>query len=184
MSRHIAFLRAINVGGHSVKMDVLQAQFEELGFTEVSSFLASGNILFASRRVSSIALEQRIETRLEAALGFATPTFLRSEAELAYMLESLPFSAAELGAAEAVNIGLLKQPPEASAVKRLLALQNKEDRLAVFGSAFCWLGGGKQSESKLTNTVFEKALGGPTTLRGISTLQRLHEKLAVTSRKA
>jgi len=181
MSRHVAFLRAINVGGHSVKMDVLQLLFEELGFAGVSSFLASGNMVFASRRVSPIALEQRIEIRLEAALGFPVATFLRSEAELAGILDSLPFSAAERSAAGAVNVGFLKQPPEPPALKKLLSLQNKDDQIAVFGSAFCWLCKGKLSDSRLVNSSFEKALGAPATMRGISTLQRLHEKLKATA---
>jgi len=184
MSRHVAFLRAINVGGHSVKMDVLQALFVELGFAEVSSFLASGNIVFASRRVSSIALEQRIEIRLEAALGFSVATFLRSEAELAELLANLPFPAKDIAAAGAVNIGFLKAPPEPSALKKLLALQTKDDLIAVAGSAFCWLCRGKQSDSKLVNAAFEKALGSPTTLRGLNTLQRLDEKFRVTAGRA
>ncbi len=182
MSRHIAFLRAINVGGHNVKMDQLQLLFEELGFTDVSSFLASGNMLFASRRTSATALEQRIETKLEAALGFAVATFLRSEAELASILENLPFSDAERKAAGAVNVGFLKAAPEAVAAKRLLALQSKDDQLAIFGTAFCWLCKGKLSDSRLVNSSFEKALGAPATLRGLTTLVRLNHKLKSTAR--
>ncbi len=184
MSRHVAFLRAINVGGHSVKMEVLEALFIELGFADISSFLASGNLLFASRRASSIALEQRIETRLETALGFPVATFLRSEAELAELLANLPYTQAEIDKAGALNIGFLKQAPESAAAKRLLALQNKDDQLALVGSVFCWLSKGKQSDSRLVNSTFEKALGGPTTLRGINTLVRMNEKLKATARVA
>ena len=43
MTRYIAFLRAINVGGHTVKMDQLRALFEELGLSNVETFIASGN---------------------------------------------------------------------------------------------------------------------------------------------
>jgi uncharacterized protein (DUF1697 family) len=46
MNKHIAFLRAINVGGHTVKMDTLRQLFESLGFTNVETFLASGNVIF------------------------------------------------------------------------------------------------------------------------------------------
>lgn len=182
MSRHIAFLRAINVGGHSVKMEVLEALFLELGFADSSSFLASGNVIFTSRRANSIALEQRIETRLETALGFPVATFLRSEVELAELLANLPFTQSEIDKAGALNIGFSKQVPEAAAAKRLLALQNEDDQLALAGSAFCWLSKGKQSDSKLLNSTFEKALGGPTTLRGINTLVRMNEKLTATAR--
>ena len=46
MSQYIAFLRGINVGGHRVKMDRLRAIFIELGLQDVSTFIASGNVLF------------------------------------------------------------------------------------------------------------------------------------------
>jgi uncharacterized protein (DUF1697 family) len=46
MPRYIALLRAINVGGHLVKMDALRRHFEELGFDPVETFIASGNVMF------------------------------------------------------------------------------------------------------------------------------------------
>ena len=48
MTRYIAFLRAINVGGHTVKMAELKRLFEALGFTNVETFIASGNVIFDS----------------------------------------------------------------------------------------------------------------------------------------
>jgi len=48
MTRYIAFLRAINVGGHTVKMEHLRGIFESMGFSNVETFIASGNVIFAS----------------------------------------------------------------------------------------------------------------------------------------
>ena len=48
MPRFVAFLRAINVGGHVVTMDQLRAAFQELGFDDVETFIASGNVIFSS----------------------------------------------------------------------------------------------------------------------------------------
>ena len=48
MPRLIAFLRAINVGGHNVTMEKLRKQFEALGCEEVETFIASGNVIFTS----------------------------------------------------------------------------------------------------------------------------------------
>ena len=47
--RFIAFLRALNVGGHVVKMDALKRHFERLGFADVETFIASGNVVFSAR---------------------------------------------------------------------------------------------------------------------------------------
>ena len=46
MSRYIAFLKAINVGGHNVKMDQLRKIFESMQFKNVETFIASGNVIF------------------------------------------------------------------------------------------------------------------------------------------
>jgi uncharacterized protein (DUF1697 family) len=57
MSRYIAFLRAINVGGHTVKMDILRQQFEALGFSNVETFIASGNVIFETMAKNGRTLE-------------------------------------------------------------------------------------------------------------------------------
>ena len=75
--RYIAFLRAINVGGHVVKMDALRAHFAALRLTAVESFIASGNVIFLATSADPTALEQRIEARLAAQLGYSVATFLR-----------------------------------------------------------------------------------------------------------
>ncbi len=56
MPRYIALLRGINVGGHNVKMDRLRALFEELGFRDVATFIASGNVIFTAPDADERAL--------------------------------------------------------------------------------------------------------------------------------
>ena len=81
MPRYIAFLRAINVGGHTVKMDRLRQIFDSLGFSNVETFLASGNVVFETTAQDTAALETRITAGLRAALGYEVATFLRTPAE-------------------------------------------------------------------------------------------------------
>lgn len=57
----VAFLRGVNVGGVTVKMDRLKTSFEALGFTEVKTLLASGNVLFAAPSTSEGTLVNKIE---------------------------------------------------------------------------------------------------------------------------
>ena len=83
MPRYVAFLRAINVGGaHTVKMDVLRRAFEALGFSGVSSFIASGNIIFDTPARNTSALEERIERGLLQVLGLDATPFIRTGPEL------------------------------------------------------------------------------------------------------
>lgn len=73
MPQYVAFLRGINLGKRRVKMDHLRDLFEKMGFTAVSTYIASGNVLFSSTSRSSSKLEVLIEKELESALGHAVP---------------------------------------------------------------------------------------------------------------
>ncbi len=70
MPKYVAFLRAINVGGHTVKMDYLRGLFEAIGSRNVETFIASGNVIFDSKSKNAPALERRIEKHLEETLGY------------------------------------------------------------------------------------------------------------------
>lgn len=63
MTKYIAFLRAINVGGHNVKMDELKKYFESLGFSNVETFIASGNVIFEASAKDAAKLEKKIESK-------------------------------------------------------------------------------------------------------------------------
>ena len=93
MPRYVAFLRAINVGGHTVTMAELRKQFGAMGFTDVETFIASGNVLFSAPSRDSLALARRIERQLHAALGYEVHTFVRTDAEIAAVATHAPFTA-------------------------------------------------------------------------------------------
>ena len=96
MPRYIAFLRAINVGGHNVKMAQLRTLFEELEYTNVETFIASGNVIFDTPASNVQQIEQQIERHLQPALGYPVATFIRSDAELAAVASYQPFTPVEL----------------------------------------------------------------------------------------
>lgn len=176
MPRLIAFLRAINVGGHTVKMDALRALFEGMGFSEVETFIASGNVIFQAPSPDTRALEKKIEAGLQEALGYGIATFIRTDAELAAIARTQPFSQAQLDAAAAFNIAFLAEPLDAPSVEKLMALRTEIDDFRAHGREIYWLCRKKQSESTISNAVFEKTLGRQSTLRGASTIQKLAAK--------
>lgn len=99
--RYVALFRGINVGKrNAVKMDELRKLFEELGFTGVSSYIQSGNILFDSdhgkEEIRGILL-----AGFARHFGFEAGIHLRNRKELAKVVESLPFTKKEILAAEA-----------------------------------------------------------------------------------
>ncbi len=88
---YIALLRGINVGGHVVKMEWLRELFTELGFTDVRSYIQSGNVFFESTETDRALLTHTIEQHLQNALGYDVPVFLRTIAEFEQILALDPF---------------------------------------------------------------------------------------------
>src|SRR3989304_2034280 len=133
MSRFIAFLRAINVGGHTVKMDDLRQLFEALGFSRVETFIASGNVVFETTARNAKVLERKIETRLREALSYEVATFIRTGAELADIANYTPFRQSDLEAAVALKIAFLAEMLDDESKQKLLALRTDIDDFNVHG---------------------------------------------------
>lgn len=178
MSRYIAFLRAINVGGHTVKMEVLRQHFESLGFSEVETFIASGNVVFETAVRNPRTLEKKIEQQLREALGYEVATFIRTGAELAAIANYQPFPLAQMEAAAAFNIAFLADPLDAASQKKLLALKTDIDDFHVHEREVYWLCRKKQSESTFSNVVLEKTVDRASTLRGVNTIHKMAAKYA------
>jgi uncharacterized protein (DUF1697 family) len=177
MPRYIAFLRAINVGGHNtVKMDFLRHLFESLSFSNVETFIASGNIVFETTLRNAQALAREIDNSLREALGYEVATFIRTVAELATVANYKPFSQSDLDGAAALNIAFLADGLDDKSSQKLMALRTDIDDFHVHGREIYWLCRKKQSGSKISNAVLEKTLGQKSTLRGASTVKKLAAK--------
>ena len=85
-----AFLRGINLGKRQMKMAELKACLEQAGFSDVKTVLASGNVRLSAEGAAD-AVKQGLEKAIEDQFGFAVGVILRSEADLAAMLENSPF---------------------------------------------------------------------------------------------
>jgi uncharacterized protein (DUF1697 family) len=177
--RFTAFLRAINVGGHTVKMDQLRALFESLGFANVATFIASGNVIFEARQKNATSLEPKIEQHLHNALGYGVATFIRSLDEVADVAGYRAFPHADPGATgSTLYVGFLRAPPTREGQQKLLALRSDHDELHLHGRELYWLCHTKSSESALSGALLEKALGMPMTLRNLTTVNRIARKYA------
>ena len=76
MTRYAAFLRGVNLGKRTVKSAELKAAFEAMGFENVKTLLASGNVLFDAK--ASKSLRAKIEAGLEKQFSFKVPIVLRT----------------------------------------------------------------------------------------------------------
>jgi len=94
MTRFVALLRGVNVGGITVKSAELRALFDELGFTDVRTVLASGNVTFASaKRETDAALKVRIERALRDRFGYDAWIILLTREALEHAVDGFPFDA-------------------------------------------------------------------------------------------
>ncbi|HMQ32546.1 MAG TPA: DUF1697 domain-containing protein [Chloroflexaceae bacterium] len=180
--RYVALLGGINVGGHRVKMAELRASFEALGFAEVATFIASGNVLFASGHSDVPALEGQIERQLGQALGYRVPVFLRTLEELRAIAADEPFPDAAAGPGpHTLSVMFLAGPLPAAAQAALLASGTAMDEFRIRGREIYWLCRGKTSDSLVNWTLLGKSLPlPPMTVRNITTIRKLVAKHAAT----
>src|ERR1044071_3416059 len=114
MERYVAFLRGMNLGGRRIKNEELRAEFEALGFEDVATFRASGNVIFAAEKRAEGTLTRTIEKGLGEALGYEVPTFLRSAAEVAAVAAQEPFDPKRVAASKGkLQVSLLLKKPSA-----------------------------------------------------------------------
>jgi uncharacterized protein (DUF1697 family) len=158
--RYVAFLRGINLGGRRIKNDELRLRFEELGFGGVSTFRASGNVIFSARREKSEAIVALLEEGLEGSLGYGVPVFLRSAAEVVEIAEYVPFDPDLVEpSAGKLQVTMLLEAPAAKAREQVLAMGTDEDRLAICGRELYWLPSGGILDSRLDTKAIDGALG-------------------------
>jgi len=177
MPRYVAFLRAINVGGHVVKMSALKVLCESISLANVSTFIASGNVIFDSPKPRT-QVETAIEKKLQSALGYTVSTMARSGDELAAIVEHV--GRRGLDRDVRLYVGLLKDAPPAPIIKTVAAMSNDTDILSVSGSEVYWRCRTSFSESTIVGSRLEKALGRPVTFRSVTTIRRLTARLSKT----
>lgn len=168
-----AFLRAINVGGRTVKMEQLRREFELLGFSGVETFIASGNVIFEAPAGNEERLRTKIESHLREALGYEVATFIRSQDELRQIAGYRPFPGPEMDRAHSILVAFLSTPPDPVATKNLIACRGERDDFQIQNREVYWLCRTRLSDSMFSGARLEKIVGRPATTRNMTTIKRL-----------
>lgn len=91
MTKHLALLRGINVGGKcKVAMSELKTAFSRCGFTEVQTYINSGNVIFVSETTNESKMVKTIETELEKTFGFFIPCVIVSATTFKKIAAAIP----------------------------------------------------------------------------------------------
>jgi uncharacterized protein (DUF1697 family) len=173
MSRYAAFLRGMNIGGRRLTNEVLGSHFATMGFAEVATFRASGNVTFAGKEAAPEEVRARIEDGLRGLLGYEVPAFIRTAKEVLGIAAREPFPPEQLSASRGkLQVAMLLEKPPAKARSALLALASERDRLLLAGRELYWLPGGGILESELDMKAIERLLG-PMTVRTKGTVEQI-----------
>ncbi len=112
MKQYIAFLRAINVGGHAiVKMSDLKDAFAAAGCKGVSTFIQSGNVIFEASAQNAAAVFQRVRLKLRALLGDEPGLFFRTARQVETIVRGAPFKRYEAEPGIKLYVAFLSQKP-------------------------------------------------------------------------
>ena len=175
MPHYIAFLRGINLGKRRPEMAELRRLFTQLKFTDVATYIASGNVIFTSRSAAARKLETQIQDHLAHSLGYVVDTFVRHRVEVAAVAAYRPFEPADLdNPAHTVHVGFLQEPLSAGQCRGLLACRTDVDEFSVNGREYYWLSRIKSNESKAWTSPAMRALKLPTSsMRNVTTVRKL-----------
>lgn len=186
-NRYVAFLRGINVGGRrSVKMDALNAAFTAMGFTEVATLIASGNVVFTapesankpadahSSTQAEVAVTKTVEDGLEQTFGFRIHTMLRTLADVRAMIESDPFQGIEVRKETRRYVTLLATPATSTLSLPHVAMDGDYRLLArTDREVFSVLTLNPDRKSVDAMSILEKEYGKHVTTRNWNTILKL-----------
>jgi uncharacterized protein (DUF1697 family) len=170
---YIAFLRAINVGKRMFAKGAIVQACEDAGFTEVETYINTGNVRVTTSLRSRAKVEEALEKAFAASAGFDVPTVVFTPKELTAVAADAEKLAAEHRGL--LYVSLLKDAPTAAAVEKLDGAGKDGERAEVRGRAAHLLLGKDYHSAKLSNAVVEKHLGVATN-RNVKVIRTLAEK--------
>jgi uncharacterized protein (DUF1697 family) len=175
MSVRVFLLRAVNVGGATLPMAELREIAADLGGTDVSTYIASGNLLCAPP-ADLDAFERGLEQAIEKRYGFFREVISRTAAELQSALDAHPFDVAE---PKYSYVSFMAKAPTKAAVEKARTYETGDDRWEVIGrDLHIRYAGGAGHEQMKTASIL-KALAQPATARNLNSVKKLIELATV-----
>lgn len=112
--KYAAFLRGINIGNKQVKMEQLREVLTKMGFENIKTVLASGNIVFETSETDILQLTKNVEEKLATEFGFQISIILMSSVKLKNLVDTHPFASVKQDANTKLYVTFLKQSTKPS----------------------------------------------------------------------
>jgi uncharacterized protein (DUF1697 family) len=174
MEKFISILRGINVSGHRlINMKALQELYKNLGFTDIKTYIQSGNVVFQSKLSSPGSLEKQISQEILKVFGFEVPVLVIQRNDLMNISANNPFIQKGVQDITKLHVTFLSGEPEPGLTGKIDKEQYSPDEFEIQGKAVYLFCPGGYGNTKLSNTFFEKKLKLPATTRNWKTILEL-----------
>jgi uncharacterized protein (DUF1697 family) len=175
--RYVALLRGINVGGKTlIKMADLKTCVEALGLDDVSTYIASGNVLFEARR-DPARLETEIARAIEQKFGLPVRVVVLDRPAYARIVKAVPKAWVGDTSLRA-NVAFVHRGTDAKQIVRELEPDPAVEEVKAIDGAILWA----TKRDAVNRSVMRKLIGGAAykelTVRNLNTTLKLHELLA------
>lgn len=174
MKTYISILRGINVSGHKlIKMDALRNLYENMGFSNVTTYVQSGNVIFRGEDIELKILEKQISQQIEKEFGFQVPVIVLSIEKLQQIIDNNPFAEDKNKDQSFFHVTFLSSRPDKYDTNTIEDKKQNEEEISFSDNAvylYCPNGYGR---TKLTNNFLEAKLKVGATTRNWKTTQEL-----------
>jgi uncharacterized protein (DUF1697 family) len=181
----MALLRGINVSGKKIiKMEALRTLFEKEGFTDVQTYIQSGNVIFKSKLSSKEKIAAGIEKMIENEFGFDVTVFVLDEQRLKKAVNAMPYADGlepEGQGSKKLYVTFLSSIPGEENLEKLMEGQIGNDLISLSGDVLYFKLESKASESKLSNNLIENKLKIKATTRNWNVTLKFFELLKSSS---
>lgn len=175
MSRYVALLRGINVGGHrKIKMVELKTLFEGLGLTDVVTYIQSGNVVFSAKDSSNLA--QKISAEIKNDRGWEVPVVVLTAEVLRSIMEHCPFPPEQK---QESYFALLHSIPSKELVEQLQHIEIEDEVFSYSDHCVYFFCAKGYRKATLNNNWLEKKLRVAATTRNYKTMQKLLDLVTV-----
>jgi len=175
MPTYVALLRSVNVAGHGrLAMPELKEMFLTLGYSDVTTYIQTGNVIFRTPSRSAAKLEREIEQQLERTFGTAPKVILRTVAELQGTVEASPYPGRGADPSRH-HVTFLTEAPSAPRLAAFSPPASGRDELTIIGREVYVHTPDGYATTKLTGSYLERHLGVSSTTRNWNTVTKLND---------
>ena len=176
MTRHVAFVRAINVGGHAVvRMTDLQKMFASAGCCDVRTYIASGNILFDAPAGKVAASIEKVGASLRKHLGHEPEIVVRTASEIEAIVKAVPFKSVADEPDIKLYVAFLSRAPKPRPKWPIVSVADAVEAIpAGDRDVFIVRRRMKNGLFAIPNNFLEATLGVPATIRNWATVTKVH----------